>query len=953
MTKIALVGYTSTGIVDAVATASGLTPESDVRAFADIRTAAAFVVTKVDGTLTGNGSSVYIPASHPDVPLTGSLERIGVVKHLTVEFEDGRSAADVQHWLDTGEWPVQVSAPETGGATDADLADLFGDVGIAVVEPQAAEPVPVAEPVAPVAPVQSAPQADYATPDQGGYAVPETPVYAPAPGAPVSVPRGRHSVQSPASAPTPEAEYAVPGAEYALPGQPLTPAPEAPRPTLAQGLSYTPEPDEVANSASNDADIPLPGQYDLSAPAAPVAAQGDPAAQYAVPATPASAQPAWGAPAADEYALPPVAAPGDEYAAPTNQHPAPTPTVQPDVPAPGYPDHALDAAPERELPTYDAPPAYTAPQEPVAAPQTVDQAGYALPPVAPAQGQYAAPQEPVYPPSQYATGQQPAVPAPAPAQPAYDAPAAPAPAAPAQQGFFAAPGVPAQPEYAAPAADQQPWQPQSQLDDGYAPQTEVSNGYTRDAGSGYAPQSDLGGYAPGAAQPDLGGAPAFPGAGGYTPAPGYEQQAPAQEPQPGFAQYLQEPQQQYDPTVYQVPDTAQPQQQQIGVPAPDQYSPEAVVSIYDVEQASPDLVKDSIIRKPERPVTYEEQLPAPAVAQQTRFAEELNQFQGQAAFVDDTKKGHGRVFYVTGSHGGAGKTTCGYMLSNVVSRSLSASNNPDDQKQEVWLIEADYRNSKLAHRLNANSDNNAGYFAAFLKDLEETQRTGIKDLDKIKARIIEDCVITMNSGLKVVTCPYDTTGRDTRFIQMALQQIVDYARKRGAFVFVDADTLSNDDPLDRALTRMADKVILVSDAGHIGDIQRAANTLTASRAQNGMGVSIDKISVFLNKTGQETYNQVVNEGTLNPLAVQGYIPVIPAWNTAWVGDMESGESFVNAVARFAIFMTEVFPIDALSRWRVSHSKSATASKGGSSWLSKFLKRKPKTPKAPKKAKQDA
>lgn len=271
------------------------------------------------------------------------------------------------------------------------------------------------------------------------------------------------------------------------------------------------------------------------------------------------------------------------------------------------------------------------------------------------------------------------------------------------------------------------------------------------------------------------------------------------------------------------------------------------------------------------------------------------------------------TFYITGSHGGSGKTTVSWTAANTVAQALRRAGD----ERPVFLVEADYRNSKLAQRLNLPQGKDSGRYAQFLDTLQ-TNRTHLKmaqqRISDMQLEVIQDCIhIEPESGLHVVACPYSIVSRQPRTLKYAIQRIVEYAESLGGYVFIDADTLTSDDLLDRNLASKAHHVVLVTDVSHIDDMRRAAHTLTTSPAANGIGVDRKRISVFFNRTTYDRYNERKDEAL--PYSVDGFLPRIEQLEEHWVGDVDGSQEFTKAVIHIAKFITGIEPIDELEPWK--------------------------------------
>lgn len=438
------------------------------------------------------------------------------------------------------------------------------------------------------------------------------------------------------------------------------------------------------------------------------------------------------------------------------------------------------------------------------------------------------------------------------------------------------------------------------------------------------------------AAPDQYAAPEYQ-EGGYEE-PRYEQPyaAPAPEYQNYEAPQYEAPIEQYGAPQYEAP-------------AP-QY--EAPAEYTEAPQYSPPATPPSYAPPVQEPAQYGGYTPptpeAPFIQHSPYAAPEPTPYQRERAMFEHTPAGQsndfesrtgGKIVYVTGSHGGAGKTTTAWTLASLVAVSMKKAGNEDTS---VWLIESDYRNSKLAQRHNIDPDRTSGHLASMLEWLND--QSGIVDnLPARKAQAIANSTHRLENGLNIIACPYDTTKRDTKYIQQAVFQAAQYARMQGGIVFIDADTISNDDIMDSKLAKAADRVVIVSDAGteHIDDLKRAARILTTPVVSGGLGVAMPAITVLLNKTGPNEFKDVEDSGVLAPLALGGYLPFIPEWATGWVGSLTNTDTFQNAVVLFARFFNGIVPLQELHQW-ANYRATGVSKKNGGGWVRRiFSSRKAK------------
>jgi MinD-like ATPase involved in chromosome partitioning or flagellar assembly len=269
------------------------------------------------------------------------------------------------------------------------------------------------------------------------------------------------------------------------------------------------------------------------------------------------------------------------------------------------------------------------------------------------------------------------------------------------------------------------------------------------------------------------------------------------------------------------------------------------------------------------------------------------------------------------------------MMANTVAAALKK-----DPSRPVFLIEADYENSKLAQRLNMPPERNSGKLAEFFRTVSADRSTVVKqrfNMFELTEKIIQESIYVNDRGVNIIACPYDLTKRDGRFLRMAIQRSVEYAERQGGYVFIDADTLSNDDILDRTLAAKSTHVIVVSfgDQDHVEDTQRAIHTLVTpnmksvshNQSANGMGVPKDRIKVFFNKTGAERYTDL--QQVMLPYLVDGHLPTVQGLNEGgWIGNLNGGD-FPNVVTSYAAFVNRISPMEELRPYQMRKPVKST------------------------------
>jgi len=264
---------------------------------------------------------------------------------------------------------------------------------------------------------------------------------------------------------------------------------------------------------------------------------------------------------------------------------------------------------------------------------------------------------------------------------------------------------------------------------------------------------------------------------------------------------------------------------------------------------------------------------------------------------------------VTGSHGGSGKTTIAFLMPYVMAYL---------QHKPVYLIEADYSNPKLQQRMSLRADQTTAEFADFVKSLSNGGAASLTpDQVREQTRAVIDRIsyVEPTTGMRIITCPYDTTSRDTDDLRDAIQKLVNVlVANEDCYVFLDGQTFSKDDILDATLAATADAVVLVGNARHVDDAKSFRHMLTTPKDNGGADVSVDRISIFLNETSHKRGIELLDE--FLPVPVIGHLPGIRALSdssdderAAWVGDVLRDEDLSDAVTYIARALGNFLPLD--------------------------------------------
>ncbi|WP_286347344.1 hypothetical protein [Frondihabitans sucicola] len=284
-----------------------------------------------------------------------------------------------------------------------------------------------------------------------------------------------------------------------------------------------------------------------------------------------------------------------------------------------------------------------------------------------------------------------------------------------------------------------------------------------------------------------------------------------------------------------------------------------------------------------------------------------------------TSPNKGESFFISASHGGAGKTTFAYLFARTIQTAyLRAA-----VDREVYLVETDYVNPKLHDRFQMDRGQDSGHFAAFLEQSRLVRdRISAATLAERERKALENSTyVDPQSGIRVIAAPYELTDRNAESTRFAIEKIVSLLLARGAFVVMDAHTLggAEDSLLDRNLAPRADRVVVLTDApspnpetgkyegGHIHDALRIVKSLRTPAAAKGFGIPTDRISLVLNRTSEEDAMAAAQRGDVGSVHVAGVLPIVPSITKGFVREMGAGPEAVGLIRAAAQVVNEVAP----------------------------------------------
>lgn len=237
--------------------------------------------------------------------------------------------------------------------------------------------------------------------------------------------------------------------------------------------------------------------------------------------------------------------------------------------------------------------------------------------------------------------------------------------------------------------------------------------------------------------------------------------------------------------------------------------------------------------------------------QNLNIQDRLKQFQAQRSaevYGIDNNDGiftgrDGTVIAVTGTHGGAGKTTWSWVFAETIALMLQQLH--PEESPNVWLIETDMQNSKLQDR--ASLDRSLGDVVTFIQ--RNQQNGGNVTKSAIKEQIKKVVFKDEKTGIFMIACPYKLDGIDTKLLQYTIKMAVEMASGLGGYVILDGHTYTSEsyNSLEAEVTKgMSNKVLVVSEPQNISELSRAIQHLT--KDENGKRKRMSDIAVFMNRS---------------------------------------------------------------------------------------------------------
>ena len=284
-------------------------------------------------------------------------------------------------------------------------------------------------------------------------------------------------------------------------------------------------------------------------------------------------------------------------------------------------------------------------------------------------------------------------------------------------------------------------------------------------------------------------------------------------------------------------------------------------------------------KKNYRDYLTEEEARSQLIAERTR--EKFGEFDidyDQDAKTGDLKyvgEGTGRIILCTSGKGGVGKSLVanGLAMALSLARAKEAKTNPGANNARTWLIESDYNSPHLAMAFKTGKKNIGNIARAI------SGRGKAVDRSLIRKAIEENVYVDKDTGIHVLACPPQSSGKSSKEIPFAILLAVKYASDRGDDVIIDHGNLTSGEysELDQVLSlQLAHRVVIVSNMGCIPETQSVLQIL-CDRERNSVVPArpVPSVSVVLNSARKEQFT--IAQDMLRPFEIINILPPIDAF----------------------------------------------------------------------------
>lgn len=326
---------------------------------------------------------------------------------------------------------------------------------------------------------------------------------------------------------------------------------------------------------------------------------------------------------------------------------------------------------------------------------------------------------------------------------------------------------------------------------------------------------------------------------------------------------------------------------------------------------------------------YQSQLPDPMDISDQVAREIAHSSFGSLAFRPMTSDNRSFLLWVTGVAGGSGKTTLAYLMGNIFASAMKRAGRIDERP--VFVIEADFENSKWASRLDIPRGNDLSHYVHAMRRMAtDTKTTSSKKFREMKEQAIDDSTFILESGLRVIACPYEVDSNDIKPISRAIGEIIEYLMNLKGIdpiIIVDGSVPKILDPVSVAMASLAHAAVLTSSRGNNDDVDRALKIMKSQLRMN-----MSRVSLFFMKSTQRRFEDYISR--FAPYACAGFLPNIAELEDqsgehgAWVGNLQEGEVLQRTLLNVAQAMENIHHFDEIKNWDSFVRSQSYATRGG-------------------------
>lgn len=326
---------------------------------------------------------------------------------------------------------------------------------------------------------------------------------------------------------------------------------------------------------------------------------------------------------------------------------------------------------------------------------------------------------------------------------------------------------------------------------------------------------------------------------------------------------------------------------------------------------------------------YQSQLPDPMDISDQVAREIAHASFGSLAFRPMTSDNRSFLLWVTGVAGGSGKTTLAYLMGNIFASAMKRAGRIDERP--VFVIEADFENSKWASRLDIPRGNDISHYVHAMRRMAtDTKTTSSKKFREMKEQAIDDSTFILESGLRVIACPYEVDSNDIKPISRAIGEIIEYLMNLKGIdpiIIVDGSVPKILDPVSVAMASLAHAAVLTSSRGNNDDVDRALKIMKSQLRMN-----MSRVSLFFMKSTQRRFEDYISR--FAPYACAGFLPNIAELEDqsgehgAWVGNLQEGEVLQRTLLNVAQSIESVHHFDEIKHWDSFVRSQSYATRGG-------------------------